>query len=121
MGSGSTHAARVDDTGGEDGDTTYIEDDVVGHTDQLTHQALTPVVGTIYGVDVVSVMRKVGAGAKQAALGIKSGASTSVVGGLVLTDTYKVWHQNFDLDPATGSLWTESALNAAEIQVIVSA
>jgi hypothetical protein len=103
-----------------DDDTTYLSDSNVGDIDLLTYAAI-PTNATIFSGCVLMRVRKDDAAARQVAAVSKSGGTTGVASGILITQTYAYYEQFFDTDPNTSAQWTGSNFNSAQWGVKVIA
>jgi hypothetical protein len=72
-------------------------------------------------VQVNGLVSKSDAGGRSAALLIKSGATTTQGGTLALSTDTLLIRNPYILNPTTSTAWSKSAVDAAEIGVIVAA
>lgn len=99
-----------------DGDTSYVESNTVGHQDLYTVTSLgyTPV--TIVGVKPFIYLRKPDAGARTAALRLRSNTTeTNVRTTASVPVSYGRFESMLPTDPATGSAWNLTAVNALQV------
>lgn len=113
--------ALIDDTGGGDGDTTYISDTTLNNQTlvDITNIAETP--ASIHAVQLVSRASKTDAGTIEYTHYVVSGATTSYGSAVNPTETaYTVTSDVYETDPNTAAAWTESAVNALQIGVEIT-
>jgi hypothetical protein len=119
--SGTDQYAMVNGTFDDD---TGLESETVGHKTIVTLGSLPAAgIGTIAGVQVVARVKKDDAGTKSVRNVVVSGAAEDPQTAYALADQYT---NNVDLledDPAeaAGTAWTESAVNAMQVGVEVTA
>ena len=114
--SGTAHYARVNETPGWDGDTSY--DRLTGGSAKKEAFGLTSLPATattIYAVETMTAACKEDVGAGVAHASMKSGSTTHDGASHGLSTSYSGWRDRMDTDPNTGSMWTPSALNAAKL------
>jgi hypothetical protein len=117
---GTAHYACVDENPPNTSD--YISMDVVGNRDSYGFADI-PLLSSsaIYGVQINPYWLKDDAGTRTAATFARSG-TTNGDGAAVGLGTSAVYNpQIFPNNPATGSAWTQSAINAAEFGTTVTA
>jgi hypothetical protein len=102
----------MDDTSA-DGDTTYVESSTAGHVDLYAMGNLTASAPAKF-IQVVHQWRKTDAGTRTARPVVKSGSSTANGSTISLSDSFTMDHQIIGKDPATGAVWTNTAINAIE-------
>lgn len=118
---GSNHE-NVDEAGYHDADTTYNESDTVGHKDSYALAALPdpPAGTTIYGVRNIAVIRKTDAGVRTAKQLLITGATETQGAALTLSDSYLIYHQVFELNPADSAPFEDADLNGIESGIEVA-
>lgn len=114
--SGSNHYDRVNETA-PDGDTTYVSDATVGHRDSYVYGDLTPLTGSVFGVQTVMYARKDDAGTRQIAAMVRRSGSDYDGSTVTLTTSYTYYSEIRETDPSTSAAWTISGVNAAEFGV----
>lgn len=107
----------VDDQ--HDGDTTYSESGTLNHKMSVAFPDL-PSGAQPKVVSMNVVLRKTDVGARQAAVGLISGATESEDSAADLVDTYALKQVHRLDDPNAGPGWTRSAAQAAEALVKVA-
>jgi len=112
---GVNHWAVVDENP-ENGDTDYVSDATGGDRDLYTYPALG-VTGTVIAVQTGAVARKDDAGARNLALVVKSGATTSDGTTQALAASYGGYTRIDTVDPNTAAAWTVANVNAAQFGV----
>lgn len=117
---GSSHYQLVDET--TPNTTDYNDGGTVGDRDSYAMGNLTTLASqTVYGVHVNLAINKDDAGSKSAAPFVRSG-STNTDGTSTALGTSQVYvSQMFELDPNTGTAWTESTVNSMEAGCKVTA
>lgn len=113
--SGTTHSTLVDETTPND-DTDYLSTSTAGARESHALGNVPSLTGLVVaGVQQCLSARKDDAGTRQVKGLLKSGATTQA-GSVThtLTTSYRYYCQITETDPATGSPWTESAVNALE-------
>jgi hypothetical protein len=130
---GGTHYTNVDDLGGTDGDSTYVQSSAVaGQKESYTHEAMIDTTGSIYGVAVYGMAKGTDTGQRGMQALVRSGSSESLgpsqpvayatyqqtVGGI---SGYPVGFSSlcrgvFETNPAGGA-WTRAAVDACEIGI----
>lgn len=105
----------VDDSGTYDSDTTYTYSANVGDIDLYALANSSYSTGTVKGLQVNAVMRKDDAGARDAALVVRSSSTNSVRSTQSLTSSYAVYSEAFTNDPVTSTSFTLTSVNALEI------
>lgn len=120
--SAGSNYENVDETGYSDGDTTYNETDSVGNKDSYNLASLpSPPSGTaIFGVRNVAVMRKTDVGARTAKQLLITGATETAGAEVSLSDSYQIFHQIFELNPADSAPFQDADINAIESGVEVA-
>jgi hypothetical protein len=100
----------------QDATTSYVYDTVAGHADLYTVASIASTPATVIAVTTRAYMQKDDAGSRTMAVQIKSGSTTVASPTLVPQVGVWAWAWRMDLtDPNTGSAWTPSAVNAAQI------
>lgn len=99
----------------------YISSSTANHISTFGMQDLSVLGSTIYGVQTVAMLAKDDTGPRNAAVVLKSSATTDVgastvlgTGGVFITKAYAT-------NPNGGAAWTESAVNAIEVGAKVTA
>lgn len=101
-------------------DTDYVSSAVVGDKDTYAFGNVTPVSGTVYGVQVLPFARKDDAGVRSI-VSVARVSATEVDGpAQALTTTYKYYADVRETKPGGGA-WTITDVNAAEFGVKVNA
>jgi hypothetical protein len=117
---GTDHYALVDET--TPNTTDYNDGDTVGDRDSYAFGNLTALTSqTVYGVQVNAAILKDDAGAKSASTFARSGATNTDGASAALSTSQAYISQIYTTDPNGGGAWTESAVNAAEFGVRVTA
>lgn len=117
--SGTAHYSRVNESSPDD-DTSYNASNTVGQIDTYTYPAISPT-GPIAGVQTVGCMRKDDVGNRSVALEVRSGGTNYDGSANGLFSSYLMFRRIDETDPATGSAWTPSGVNAAELGVKLTA
>lgn len=116
---GSAHWSLVND--GSPDTATYVSSSNSGDRDTYGFTNLTPVTGTIMGVQVCNAALKDDAGARSVANIVRSG-STDATSATVALSTSQLFNLSIqETDPNTSAAWTESGVNAAEFGTKVAA
>lgn len=122
--SGTTNYTQVDDmVGGGDGDTTYVESNVVGEKDIY---GLTDLAAEYQNPEAVQLFWRArhddsSGGASMAAI-LKSGVTESEGPEKVLTPSYLSYAMPLQAtNPDTGAAWTPAEINALQVGAIVKA
>lgn len=101
-----------------DGDTSYITaSDSVPVTSEFTLEDPGATVGAINAVQVVTLMRKIEAGAANVQASLLSGSDASAGTNHSITDSYAYYADIHNTDPATGAPWSNSGLSAARLRL----
>jgi hypothetical protein len=116
----STNYGAVDDAQ-EDGDFSFVEDNVVGHVDQYGIQAMATSPEAIVMVVPKMFVKKTDAGSREGEIEIVSGITTHDSTSVPLTSTYGYISDPLTEDPDTSSPWTETGVNSLTIGPKVSA
>jgi len=113
--SGSDNWSRVDDVP-YDTDSTYVSSATVGHKDiyDISSTWVPNNTTSIYYVAVATTFRKDDAATREARGLVKSGSSTTNGATVLMLSSYAMQVDEFPNDPATGSAWGLSALQAAK-------
>lgn len=108
----------IDDTVA-DGDSTYIEAAATGLPLNANFEIdnLPGGVGAVTAVQTYVKAKKTDAAACNLQVSMQSSASESNGTNRPITTAYTYWMDVFELDPATGSLWSVSGLNSAKIDL----
>jgi hypothetical protein len=112
----SDRGAMVDDNPVPDDDTTYTALTAPLQKDAYKTAALG-LTGTILGVTVRARLRKTDAGDGSAQIGLRSGTTDDVSPDVLPTTAYQWFSRSYVANPATSTLWTMPALDAAQILV----
>lgn len=117
---GTSHFALVDEAAPNT--TDYNDGSAVGNRDSYQVADLSAITSqTIYAVQVNAAVQKDDAGAKSAAVFMRSG-STNADGPSTVLGTSQIYlTQIHATDPATAAAWTPAGVNAAEAGVLVTA
>lgn len=105
----------------EDGDTTYVFDNIVGHNDLYTVADLATPPLSVVAVQTRALVKKTDAGARAAQVQLKSNATTVTSTALLLSTSYQYTSRVDAVDPDTSAAWTGSAVNAIQIGPVVQA
>jgi len=115
---------HVDDPTGQDDDTSYVESDTADHIDLYDYDVMPADIGTIHGVDVVSVVKNdvMGGGVvRTGAPIVRSGGSNYQGSTFNVGSPYVHKHHILEEDPDTSTAWDEDGVEAAEFGVKVVA
>lgn len=109
----AAHSTLVDEA--TPNTTDYVSSSTPTHRELFGLQDLSVVTGTIYGVQLGLAVLKSDAGTRLLKGVIRSGASEAVGSTVALgtSQTYMVQVQT--TDPATGMVWTDTAVNSVEV------
>jgi hypothetical protein len=101
------------------GTLSYVSDSTVGHEDLYTLPNLSATPSTIYAVAIKGNVARSDSGAKTVSLRINSGGTDD--GGSLTGQTPGTsftWLTSlFPTDPNTGTAWTPTGLNAAQVGI----
>jgi hypothetical protein len=92
----------------------YNSDATVGAQDTFTTGAMASNLGTIFGVNVKTLLAKSDAGVRTAAGVAKSGGTTLAATAVYVSTSLSVAQGVFQTDPNTAAPWTPAAVNAAK-------
>lgn len=99
-------------------ETDYIEAAAATTpTSEFGMQDLPVGVGAVAALQVCSRVRKTNAGTADFKASLLSGASVSDGTNRPMTEAYTYWMDVHELDPATGTPWSEAAVNAMKLRV----
>jgi len=103
-----------------DGDTSYIFDDTVGHTQTFFFDTVASFTGQIKGVQLSIYARKDDEGEREI---VDAAGSGSFVGAtpVSLGDSYRYFMFPYDIDPISGNAWTPAIINAGDYGVQLAA
>lgn len=107
----STNASNVDDPD-HDSDSTYNSDTVAGHIDTFNMTDLSSSPVTIFGVDVLAIMRKTDVAARTGRPKLISGSTTANGATVNLQSGYVKMREMYLLNPDGNVAWTPAAVNA---------
>lgn len=117
--SGSDHYTMVDEEVA-DVDTTYIEASMTGDFDLFDYGNPSSIGSTIHGVQINTDCKETDATAYSLQTTIKSSSTVSDdTAQAIASAGYKTLRRISTTDPATGSAWTSSGINAAQFGVKV--
>lgn len=102
-----------------DDDTTYVDSSTVSEKDQYGFDGLAVIPDDIFGVEVVSRVKKDDAGAKTAKLITRSGGVDYEGTAFSPTVSYDYYSEVWEEDPDTSTAWTSTGVNAAEFGIKV--
>jgi hypothetical protein len=108
----STNVSNIDDTQGNDGDTTYNSDSTPGHRDSFQFGAITPAGGTIPAIMHRIVARKDDAGVRTIAPMQRQGGTDYDGTSQNLTTTYVHYTEVIETNPATAAAYTVAEMRA---------
>ena len=104
----------------QDAAASYVFSSTVGQADLYTLTGIDSTPTSIIGVTTRGLLQKSDAGTRIVTVDLKSGGMTVHSGSGVLNTTWG-WVYKTDLvDPATGSAWTPTGVNSAQIGVTVT-
>lgn len=113
--SGIDNYAMVDDTGGPDDDSTYVESDVVNATDFYDVEDLTLSPTTVHAVATTATWKKDDGGARTSSTKIRSNGTVNTGSAFTLDTSYDKHQDIFTVDPDGGGAWSETSVNNVEI------
>ncbi|NMF98381.1 hypothetical protein GPA27_13400 [Aromatoleum toluolicum] len=117
---GTSHYAMVDEAAPNTSD--YNAGANVGDRDSYTLGDLSALTNsTVYGVQVSAAMLKDDAGAKSAAVFVRSGSTNGDGTAAALGTSQGYVRQVYETNPNGSVAWTEATVNAVEVGVLVSA
>jgi hypothetical protein len=93
----------------------YNSNGTVGAQDTFNCGTIAPGLGTVYGLNVKSLLSKTDAGPRTAAGVVKSGSTTLAATAVAVSTSPEVVSGIFMTDPNTGAAWSDAAVNAAKI------
>lgn len=111
----------VDDAAANDGDTSYVTANTLDDKQLFEMGNLISTVGTIKGGKFSHVSRKDDAGSRNLVGVVRSGGSDYDQSDNAQSETYAVYTDYLEQDPATTAAWTISGANAVEYGVKISA
>lgn len=118
--SGSDHYALVDESTPNTSD--YNDGSTVGHRDSYAMQNLSALASqTVYGVQALAAISKDDAGAKSAAVMVRSGSTNSDGTSTALSTSQTYLAKIYETDPNTATAWTETTVNSMEAGSVVTA
>jgi hypothetical protein len=95
--------------------TDFNSDATVGAQDTFNCGTLAAGLGTIFGLNVKTLLSKTDAGLRTAAGVVKSGPATQVATAVSVGTSPEVASGIFTIDPNTGVAWTTAGVNAAKV------
>lgn len=99
----------------DDGDTTRLYTPTNGSTRSLTHSAASVSGATINSLTIFSKVRNLNPISSTSKLGVRIGGTNYLSGNITNTgSTYVLVSYVMTTNPATGTAWTEAAINSAE-------
>lgn len=116
-GAGTTNSDRVDETGIDDGDTTYVESSTIGHEDRYTMAAQTFTPSKTHVLAVMSRAKKTDVGAVNMRNIIRHGSTTGEAGDHLLASSYGTFASYYGKNPDTSADWGTTDVDAAEAGV----
>jgi hypothetical protein len=105
----------------EDGDTTYVFDNAIGHNDLYDIADLASTPQTIVAVQTRGFVRKNDAGFRAAQVQVKSGGTTVTSTALILSTSYQHTSRIDTVDPNTSAAWSATAVNALQVGPVMQA
>jgi hypothetical protein len=106
----------------QDALTSYVYDSTVGHNDLYTLPALASGPTSVVAVTTIGYFQKSDAGTRNAAMQLKSGATTVQSTSTALSPSGWSWLYRNDLvDPNTSAAWAPSAVDSLQIGPVVTA
>jgi hypothetical protein len=100
-----------------DDDATYVAASAVGNRSEFAMDDTPAGVTAIAAIQVQGRFKKTDSGAANVKQSIVSGASVSAGADRPALTAYTAFVDVFELDPATGALWTKAAVDAALVRV----
>lgn len=118
---GTTYGAVDDPNGASDGDTTYIASSTVGQESRFTMTDLATASTSVYGVQVRTKSKRTDSGARTARGLVNRSGSESTGTTFTPDDTSYTWNRAgaFEVDPASGTAFTDANINALQAGVEV--
>jgi hypothetical protein len=110
----------VDETSAPNGDTDYVQSNVVGDKDTYPFQDVSFTTGDIYGLQINMYTRKTDAGVRQIA-SIARLSSTEVDGPNNVQSTSYIYYMDIREEKPGGGVWTATDINNAEFGAKVTA
>jgi hypothetical protein len=102
--------------------TDYNDGAAVGDRDSYEMANLAALASqTVYGVQVSAALQKDDAGAKSAAVFVRSGGTNSDGPAAAIGTSQAFVSQVYETDPAASAAWTETTVNAMQAGVLVTA
>lgn len=114
--SGTVGYDRINEIG-PNGDTSYIYTSTVSAVSAFDIEAMPTDTGVINALQTYRGAKKTDAGTCTVRTDISSGAYTSSGTAQPVTTAYQYYTDVFETDPATGALWTKSAVDSAQVEV----
>jgi hypothetical protein len=99
----------------QDGATSYVFDSNPGDQDFYNLAALAATPSSVVAVTTRGFVQKSDAGTRSGAMQLKSGGTTVASPTTALSTTFAWLYRVDQTDPATGSAWTPTGVNAAQI------
>lgn len=100
--------------------TTSVASSTLGHKDSYQFTDIASIVGQVRGVQIVDAALKDDAGLRSLAHLAKSGASEQQSAAMPLSTDRKYYMSIHETDPATGTAWSQTSINAAEFGIVVA-
>lgn len=112
----------VDEAGGHDGDTTYVESGTINDKDTYAYTNLTNSTGTVYAVQPILEARKTDAGSRSVKSVARLGGGTEedAASASALATGYSLYSDIRTTKPGGGS-WSISDVNGSEFGIKVTA
>jgi len=112
---GTTNFSQVSEAR-QDGATTYVFDNVVGHNDLYGIASIPVTPAAVVAVTTRGFAQKSDAGSRTGAMQLQSGATNvqSANGSTLQTAFAWMWRTDV-IDPATGAAWTPTAVNNLQV------
>lgn len=115
---GTDNSALVDETAGDDGDSTYVEHATDNNKDTYVMSNLPSTAATVHAVKLLAYSRKDDAGAKSIALIARHSGSEVDSADKALTTTYD-WYEDVRTTKPGGGAWSGSDVDGMEVGVKV--
>jgi hypothetical protein len=95
-------------------DTDYVSSSTANQIDTYNYSSLTPLTGTVYGVQTLLYARKDDAGTRSVAPVVRTSSTDYVGTSQSLSASYQYLTEIFEIDPNAAAAWTISTVNSAE-------
>lgn len=105
----------------QDAATGYVYSSTVGQSDLYGISAISSTPASIVAVTTRGYLQKSDAGTRNTSVQLKSGSTTVQSASAALNTVFNWQYRTDTVDPATGSAWTATGVNNAQIGVVVTA